>query len=241
MATSASDALLRMCALASACGGDHGLMGSFGMTCSALAIGIDPWGARAASLADCIGPATDCASWRACLPMAVGGATSACDASTVAHCEGDRLVQCGTSGALETADCTTPGEWWFQGNGFAPLPAGACVNGQCAGAGSSCAASPYQSTCQGSVVVGCTAGRTATFDCASLGLGLTCRGGSCTGHVLECDGSARETCTDGVITFCLFGQTTAVDCKKYGFSRCGEYYLPGRLNLDLDTAPYCVP
>jgi hypothetical protein len=194
--------------------------------------------------------ATDCgASGLACTtdtePPWATCTSVTCDGGNPLHCEGNTLIGCDPSaGTIDHRDCTRADGFQYVSGGYSPQPlVGVCENAQCVGAGAPCTASPPNDmSCQGSAVVGCAGGRMGTFDCATLGLGLTCAQAPasiayCTSTDADCDGSATESCSNGVITSCLFGKTTSIDCKSYGFSGCA-FTAGGEGGVS--PAPYCT-
>jgi hypothetical protein len=141
--------------------------------------------------------------------------TAACDPTTTQpSCDGDVLVQC-LEGAVRSGDCAYAG----------PLSNTCAVvagTAQCAGSGAPCDETTTPPTCDGTVLVSCTGGRTARFDCAKFSGGeQTCNpNGTCSDVATACSSSTAESCDGSVLTYCWHGTVATFDCKAYGLSGC---------------------
>jgi hypothetical protein len=160
--------------------------------------------------------------------------TAKCDPSTTKpSCDGTRAVRCTSPGVLVGGDCSlTFGEDCSSDGTTTKCSvhvADACamVDGSpsCVGSGAACNADTFEDRCDGSVIVGCSGGKEARFDCNTMRAGLTCKIGSngaatCGGTGTECDGHTDESCKDGVVTYCDVDHLATVDCKAAGLSGC---------------------
>jgi hypothetical protein len=165
--------------------------------------------------------------------------SASCDpATTRPTCDGDNVVTCSEpGGALTTMSCkgmigTACSGSSSGGSSCQTLVADTCavVNGtaQCVGSGAACDASKGGNTCNGTSIVACAGGKTASFDCSLESPDATCQvqsdgSAQCVGTGTQCTAETPETCANGVITYCMWGTKTTVDCKAYGLSGCTTF------------------
>jgi hypothetical protein len=144
-----------------------------------------------------------------------GCGTAKCDPTKVKpKCNGDQLVTCSPSGALNSEDCSAVGETCLVAAGMAT----------CGGTGAKCDGSTMKSSCDGSKIIGCAGGKLAKVDCTLLDPAATCKvennEANCVGAGKQCTDDTPETCSKGVIHYCSWGTKTTVDCKAFGLSGC---------------------
>jgi hypothetical protein len=189
-------------------------MGNFIVSCSP-ATGSN--GNNGQSVYDCsqLGPGYTCVASNG----NVDCGTASCGGGNPTQCAANVLQDC-RNGILHQVDCTH-----FSATCVATLGVS-----HCRGAGPGCSQSPTAENpaaairCDGSVLVTCTDGQEARYDCSRLGLSclpssnnavLGCRAGS------MCDpNNFTSTCAGNTLTFCNQGRIDNFNCGAAGFNGC---------------------
>jgi hypothetical protein len=193
-------------------------MGNFKVTCSPAA-GSN--GNNGQSVFDCstLGPGYTCVAANG----NVDCGTASCGGGNATQCNMNTLQEC-NNGILRQVDCMH-----FSSTCVTTTIATVSVS-HCRGAGPGCS---QQSTsnnplaairCDGSVLVSCSDGQEARYDCSQLGLNCMpgygtgvfgCRAGN------TCDpNNFTATCAGNVLTFCNQGRIDTFNCGSAGFTGC---------------------
>jgi hypothetical protein len=156
---------------------------------------------------DCASIGLTCVAGRGATDCGLGACTG-----LSAACVGNVLQACDAMGILRRFDCG-----WFGARCMATPTAG------CRGTGAACSGTDAL-RCDGTVLVSCTGGAEARFDCGSIHLGCFAGvNGKPFGCALAGDCDAQQqtpTCTGSTLAVCDAGKYVNVDCTAGGYSSC---------------------
>lgn len=199
-----------------ACSGNsESCMGTFIVSCSA-ATGSN--GNNGQSVFDCstLGAGYTCLAANG----AVACGTATCGGGNPTQCMGNIIQGC-KNGIFEQVDCAT----------FSSTCVTAGLEAHCRGSGASCSTNATANNpaaairCDGSVLVTCSDGQEARYDCGRQNLGcfpnpggnggFDCYAGS------DCDSTTfTSTCSGNTLTFCNKGKIDTFNCGSNGFTGC---------------------
>jgi hypothetical protein len=153
-------------------------------------------------------------------PTAVCTDGGTCDPMTFEPaCNGSRTVTCASVGLTTGGDCASLG-----------IPAtcgeytrsdGTTTHG-CVAVGPDCDFTDAR--CDGTAVVGCSAGHEARLDCAAIVEGhceLVDGTATCVSDATECTTTTPDACDGANLVVCVDGRLTSSSCAALGYSGCG--------------------